>query len=660
MIGAASASAKVTPVGKVVQLLGDLKAKVQKDLAAEEKAMEEYTSYCDDKSKDTQYNIRTAATKIEQLEAVIEGATAKISDADSTIGTSAQEISQKQSELASATDVREGEAKDFAAAEKELVDSVDMLARAAAVLKRELSFVQGAPKKEMKKKVANMLMGLSAIINAEWVSSAQSKKLKAFLEGDAEDDDLSLVQQPQAATYNYESKSGGIVDTINGMKAQAADQLAALRKAEMKAKFDYQLLSQSLNDSIKVLSDTVAEAKEVKAATENARAKAQEELGKTQAAKAADEEFLKTLTLECQNKASEWENRQKTAAAEMAALDKAKEVLNSGVKAMFVQVATSTHSSDEARSALVEKLRGMGRTYNSFALMQMASAAGSDPFVKIRGLVNEMIAKLEKQANEEATHEAFCQEEMAKTKKARETKIARVDKHQTRLDKATSAIASLQQEVAQLQEELAAMAKSLNEATKIRADEKAAYTQSKADLESSVAAVQQAIEVLSKFYGGASFVQQPTFGGARGDAAGGILSMLEVAMSDFSENLSQTNADEAEAVAAYEKMSQENAVSKATKEASVKGKTSEIASLKVTAGNSKSDLDNANKELDATMEYLDKLKPQCTSKAMTYAERKAKRDAEIAGLKEALDILSKEDGESFVQKKAFLSKVHQI
>ena len=46
-------------------------------------------------------------------------------------------------------------------------------------------------------------------------------------------------------------------------------------------------------------------------------------------------------------------------------------------------------------------LKKMGRQFNSFGLMQIANKAKSDPFVKIRSLIENMIAKLEKQAQEE-------------------------------------------------------------------------------------------------------------------------------------------------------------------------------------------------------------------------------------------------------------------
>ena len=54
-------------------------------------------------------------------------------------------------------------------------------------------------------------------------------------------------------------------------------------------------------------------------------------------------------------------------------------------------------------------------------------------------------------------------------------------------------------------------------------------------------------------------------------------------------------------------------------------------------------------ELDAVLEDLKKLQDMCVSKVETYADRKAHREAEIAGLKEALDILENEAATALIQ-----------
>ena len=77
-------------------------------------------------------------------------------------------------------------------------------------------------------------------------------------------------------------------------------------------------------------------------------------------------------------------------------------------------------------------------------------------------------------------------------------------------------------------------------------------------------------------------MQQPaksTTYSADGGAGGSIIGMLEVCESDFSKSLAEETVAEDEAQTEFEKMTQENKISKTTKEQDVKYKTSEAKSL---------------------------------------------------------------------------------
>merc|ERR1719498_2252518 len=67
------------------------------------------------------------------------------------------------------------------------------------------------------------------------------------------------------------------------------------------------------------------------------------------------------------------------------------------------------------RDRLIEHLKAMGHQFHSYTMMEMVSAATTDPFEKIRGLISDMIAKLVAEANEEASQKAFCDEEKSKS-----------------------------------------------------------------------------------------------------------------------------------------------------------------------------------------------------------------------------------------------------
>merc|ERR1719191_1553494 len=399
-----------------------------------------------------------------------------------------------------------------------------------------------------------------------------------------------------------------------------------------------------------------AAATKTKASAEETQATAEGDLAETIKTKAADEEYSATLKTECELAASEWAARQASAKEEMAAIDKAKEILISGVVAFVQSSAKLTKKADfddddsesdaasEVRVKLVKKIQSLGKEFHSFGLMQLASVAGSDPFVKIRGLIEDMIAKLLKEAQEEATQKAFCDTEMGKSKKSQDEKTATIGKLQTRIDGASATIAELTEAVKTLESEVAEIDKAQATATEIRTKESADNKKAISEFSQSAEAVVKAMGVLKSFYEGAliqtsSKTGRPSFGGAKTDTGSSIISVLEVAESDFTRLLAETETAEDSAADAYEKSTKENALSKTTKMTDAKAKESEIKSLTVQLGHSKEDHASTSAELDAVLSYIDKLKPQCEEKAMSYAEKKAAREAEIAGLKEALEIL---------------------
>merc|ERR1719236_291226 len=142
-----------------------------------------------------------------------------------------------------------------------------------------------------------------------------------------------------------------------------------------------------------------------------------------------------------------------------------------------------------------------------------------------------------------------------------------------------------------------------------------------------------------------SFMQRPAKPESHGKASGAggsIINILEVCESDFATNLAKEESEEADAAEEYEKTTQENKITKSTKEQDVKYKTAEAVALDKNISELSSDRDTTNTELTAVLEYYGKIKERCIAKPETYEERKARREAEIAGLKDALNILESE------------------
>merc|ERR1719217_1499216 len=121
------------------------------------------------------------------------------------------------------------------------------------------------------------------------------------------------------------------------------------------------------------------------------------------------------------------------------------------------------------------------------AVVRYGSAGGEDVFAKIKGLVNDMIAKLEKEAEEDATEKAYCDEEMSKTEAKKSELDDDIAALTAKIDQATSQSAQLKEEVAEAQESLAAISKEQVEMDTMRREQNADYKKAKADLEAGIA-----------------------------------------------------------------------------------------------------------------------------------------------------------------------------
>merc|ERR1719482_1145294 len=266
-------------------------------------------------------------------------------------------------------------------------------------------------------------------------------------------------------------------------------------------------------------------------------------------------------------------------------------------------------------------------------------------------MISEMIDKLVQQAAEEASHKAFCDKEMSESKAKIEDHTSTIDKFTTRKDKATATLEKLAEDIATAQSELAAIAKQQAEMDEIRAEQKAEFAVAKKEYEDGIEGLTMALQILRDYYAEKeSLLQQPDVGthSKASGAATGIIGLLEVSQSDFSKLLADATVEEESAEKNYEKISQENRVATAMKDADLKYKTKEVASLEKSVSEFTSDIESEQTELDAVLDYYEKLKPGCIAKPMTYEERKARREAEIAGLKEALGILEGETATSFL------------
>jgi len=660
----------VSPIEKIIQLLGDLEAKIIKDGEETQKLYEEFTDFCKDTSKDTQFELKTSKSDLERFAATVDDKTAEITGLETRIGELSSSIASNSADLKAATEIRKKEKADYDTADAELAETIDMLRRAIAIIEKEMSktgFLQTSSLK-MVSDALNSLVMASGVRGV----SAMGLKLQALIQ-DA-DSDLQPGGAPDPAAYK--SKSGGIVSAMEDMLEKAEAQRADGQKAEMTANHNFEMLKQSLEDSVADQDKDLAESKKAKALAEEDKATAEGEVSRVQKEIKADEIKLKDLQHECMDKAEDHETEQKERSEELTALATAKKIIKEKTggaskraygemqleAASFLQIRSHTASMTKAREIkdrIVAMIQSLAKETEVPALTQLAVRIrssmmfGADPFAKVKGMIQEMIEKLMSEAKEEAEKKAFCDKEMAETEAKKADKEEEHEDLSTKIDRAAAKIAKLKEEISLLEEELGKIATEQKVATETRQAEKEAWAVAKGDFEQGLEGIQMALEVLRDYYAekdDAGFMQ-----GASSDlgdamslaqkssgAASGIIGMLEVAESDFSKMLAEGQAAEDMAQKEYDDLTEDNKVLTATKTTAATYKKKDLKETGAFLEETKGDLGTTQEELDAVLEYYDKLKPQCIAKPMPYEERKKRREKEIAGLKEAMDILEAE------------------
>merc|ERR1712048_1221129 len=159
---------------------------------------------------------------------------------------------------------------------------------------------------------------------------------------------------------------------------------------------------------------------------------------------------------DCMQVASDHEATVKGRAEELKAFADAKNMLTSktgGAESQTYSLLQLRSRADLANAEIITMVKKLAQQHHSAALaqlasrigavMRMGSAGGEDPFAKVKGLISEMISKLEAEADAEATEKAWCDEQIAKTEEKKTDLESDIAKLTAKIDVATAKSADL-------------------------------------------------------------------------------------------------------------------------------------------------------------------------------------------------------------------------
>merc|ERR1719473_1690836 len=165
------------------------------------------------------------------------------------------------------------------------------------------------------------------------------------------------------------------------------------------------------------------------ATTDEKLAQAKQDIEDTRASLSADERFLMDLKEKCQMTDQEWEERQKTRQEEMAAVSKALAILSSDdahdlftntFNPEFAQKSASMHS--KRREQAAKLLVAAAQKFKNPRMAQLATAVKLDAFVKVKKAIDDMVAQLMKEKEDEIKHKDWCVDEMNTNERTTEMK----------------------------------------------------------------------------------------------------------------------------------------------------------------------------------------------------------------------------------------------
>merc|ERR1719261_1574514 len=241
------------------------------------------------------------------------------------------------------------------------------------------------------------------------------------------------------------------------------------------------MLQQDLKAQIGQATSARTEKSEAKAKALQSSADAKGDLQDTTTTRDDDSKYLADLTATCEQKSSDFAARQQLRAEEIAAVEKAIEILSSGAvsgasEKHLPQLIQKSSSLAQLRSVatnpnqlrVASYLKEQASRINSRVLSALSMRVAEDPFKKVKKMIKDLLVKLMEEANEEAEHKGWCDTELSTNEQTRKEKTESVEKLHAAIDELTASIAKLTSDLTDLTTSISELDKAVAKATKIR------------------------------------------------------------------------------------------------------------------------------------------------------------------------------------------------
>lgn len=671
-----ASSEHVTPIEKVIGLVEGMISDLQNESSNEATAYESFACFCRDTTKTKSDSIDNTKQSIDDGSAGIEEKTAQKHKKTSDLGKARkakEELTQSKQETQATLE------KEKTSYEVKRAD----LDKALSSLSNAISSISNS-----KQNPQNALLTFKQVVKSNPSVAEAMRVLDAgpkwsFLQKSSVD--------PADATYKFHSD--GILDILKKIEGEFSEESRTTDLEWGKTRDTLTGLITDLEQQITEKTTEISTLENDIDVLAGELAGLKTTLLDDQASMKDDKLYMHDLTSLCEKRAQQWDQRSRMRSDELKALQQAVDILKGDVKSNEVVnvrafVQTNQHDANTVstvsflqeisrsrrtrghahfligstatnlrRSSAISFLGKEGSRLDSSVLSALTARASSDPFAKVKGLIQDLLERLVAEATAEATKKGFCDTELGKAYTDRDARLESVKKLSAELGELNAKLDSLELETNELATDINSLKTAMNTSSHVRANDKATNLETVAKAKEGLKAVTEALAILKEFYKNAakatalvqiqySPVEEDTSGpGFDGTYTGkqaeskGVIGLLEVIKSDFERTVRTTVAAEQDAAEEYVKFDRAS-------RADVSGKTTKKKLDEQDWEHASAKHEAKTKELQTNMDLLDSalkvvegLKPMCIDNVMKYDERVRKRDEELESLRRALCIL---------------------
>merc|ERR1719271_1893525 len=661
---------------------------------------DKFMCYCDGNTEGMSKNVEDAAQKITELQSKLAAEKAEKSQLDQELIQHKKDREAAKGDLSTATSIREKEHAEFVESTGDAKANVDALTAAIAALEKGMgkSFIQ-----QNKDSVARVTKAVSSATSVDEYEKGEVMDLLQGKQGEYAAGSGEIVGILKALKDEMDKDLNGAVGDEEAA-AKGVEELAAAKKAEIAAASEAIEsktvrsgdLAVSVTTTADDIEDTTSEMKETEAFLANLASQCALKKKEWAARQAMRAEEISAISqaIKVLNDDDALDLFKKTLSLSQTSKDMG-----------FIQKTSASTNQLRARNVISSLMKRGSKHHAELALIELGLKSKSKKFdpSKILAMIDGMVKVLGEEQKDDDTQKAYCDSEFEKTSKEKEDMEKAIETSTTAIEEMSEESATLADEIASLQKEVKDLDKAVAEATETRKEEHAEFITFQTENGAALQLIEKAKNKLFKFYRPNQYKEAPTkelteeekilAASGRSDMiataapemiagtsiaamqteplyaqlhqhtaaapppppatwdayqkkdgkSNGVISLMDMLIKELQDGITEAEHEEKTAQTDYERLMSESQASRATMVESITSKEVAKADLDTKTEATKEKKSSEEAQLESLKATIAQLHADCDFLVENYDLRKAARENEVEGLKNAKSVLSGAD-----------------